>query len=793
MPRRLNKTWLVVAVSVVAIGTSVRASGQGLLNLRPDQPAWPAAADSVTSEQVQQAIAKSTAYLRSKLLGPDGEWAVTAVLRAQGVDYTVEGTVALCTLALLHAGVPVNDPAVRIGLRAIEWIPNEHTYVTGIKCQVLAIVVKDNKAYAKPLQEAATALARGQLLTGMWTYKLGIQAGGRGDNSNTQFALLGLHEAARAGAVVDKNVWTRSRNHFVNTQLPDGGWGYTYTAPPRGVRGAAGGSPATISMTCAGTSSLFICGERLFAPGRAVLNKGVYRECGKYAQYKPIADGLKWLAKTVNDPGANRQNLWEYYTLYGMERVGMIGGLRNFGSTDWYRVGAASLVSRQMRDGSWGGGGSLYNDSFALLFLSKGSRPVLIQKLEWNGTWNRNRNDLENLTAWLDEKLGKKVTWQTVSLAAPVEELRQAPILYITGHEFPVLTEAERAKLRRFVDTGGTLLCEACCGSAEFDKGFREFLAEAFNEYKLRKLDKSHPVFNTLHDLAATYDLHGVDVGCRTGVIYSPRALSPLWELRQAVDDTDKTVTSEMAYRLGGNIAAYATGREKLGDKLDHVELPAAATDAKPEQEIPRGAVRLARLAHSGDHDCDVHALSTLAAMLRDQANIDVVAQEKELRPDDPRLFGYPVCFITGHHEFTLTEKETAALKLYVQRGGVLIAEPCCGQKGFEESFRALMKSMFPEHELTPLPAKHPVYTGEVGVELGELRYRQVLADELNSRGTTRPPVEAVTLDGRSCVLFSPYDFTCGLEGDNPFNCRGYTNDDAKKLAFNLFLYAISR
>jgi hypothetical protein len=75
---------------------------------------------------------------------------------------------------------------------------------------------------------------------------------------------------------------------------------------------------------------------------------------------------------------------------------------------------------------------------------------------------------------------------------------------------------------------------------------------------------------------------------------------------------------------------------------------------------------------------------------------------------------------------------------------------------------------------------------------LGELKYRQVLADKLKSRGTTRPPIEAVTLDGRTAILYSKWDFSCGLEGANPYSALGYVDEDSKRLAINLFLYAIS-
>jgi hypothetical protein len=88
--------------------------------------------------------------------------------------------------------------------------------------------------------------------------------------------------------------------------------------------------------------------------------------------------------------------------------------------------------------------------------------------------------------------------------------------------------------------------------------------------------------------------------------------------------------------------------------------------------------------------------------------------------------------------------------------------------------------------------------TGQVGVKLGEVRYRKILAEELkragaaNWRGTSHPPIEAVTIDGRTVILYSKYDFCCALEGDRPYACRGYVDADGRKIAMNLFLYAIT-
>jgi len=723
----------------------------------------------VTAEQVRRSIRRGVAYIRQRQQ-PGGAWARSG---HRG------GATALNVLAMLNAGVGAADPQIQSALRDLAAVPDERTYVAALKCQVYAAVMSsapDDRRTARQLNQAADFLIRTQLPNGMWGYG---RNRGRGDNSNTQFALLGLHEAAKAGVKVPANVWSRASRHFARTQGRDGGWSYVGRQRSYG------------SMTAAGVASLYIAGQQLHVGGPKVFKNGAYPYCGQYRQNVAIVAGLNWLTRNFSvrlNPGRNN-SAWLYYYLYGLERVGMISGLRNFGPNDWYRKGAAFLVANQRGDGGWG---NLQSDTaFAILYLAKGNRPVLIQKLQWDGRWNRSRHDLANLTAFIDDKLGKKVTWQTTSLDLPVTELRQAPILFLTGHEFPEFTAAEKLKLRQFVETGGTLLAEACCGSKAFAAGFRKLAGELFSEYRLRPLGEHHPIFRSYYKLSETYGLEGIDVGCRTSVFFSPRALSSLWELRTI------PTFSDYAFKLGTNVAAYATGRELLSDKLEEVELP-AVQEARPAGEIPRGAVRLARLIHDGDYNADPHAMQHLAAILRDRAGVDVVARSRHLRADDEALFEYPVVFMTGHFSFKLSAAEIEALRLYLQRGGFLFADACCGREAFDKSFRRMVGELFAGRGLKPLPGDHPIYTGEVGAALGELRYRRILAEELKSRAVSipppksaPPPIEAVVIDGRTVIMYSKYDFSCGLEGDNPYSSRGYVDADARKLAMNVVLYGI--
>ena len=718
----------------------------------------------VSSEQVQAAVQKGLAYLRQQARF-DGGW-------SDQHSYP-GGVTALCAMAMLNAGVPADDPKVAGGLAILEGLPNTMTYVVSLKCQALAAA--NPKKYAAQLQAGANWLAKAQLQAGTWTYS---QRLGGGDNSNTQFALLGLHEAAKAGAKVAQPVWRNSASYFLNTQNPDGGWGYT--AGPR--RQSYG------SMTAAGLASLIICGQRLNVGGPKVFQNGAYPGCGRYMQNKAIAAGINWLTKnfSVEENPKYRATMWLHYYLYGLERTGMISGLRTFGPHDWYRRGAAFLAATQQAGGSWtDNGGPVTATAFAVLFLAKGNRPVLVQKIQWQGNWNRNVHDLENLTGFLGDKLGKPVTWQTTTLDCPLAQLRTSPMLLLTGHEFPAFSQAEKQLLRQYVESGGLLVAEACCGSQAFRDGFRALAEEVFPEYALRPLPGTHPVFSSHYRIEDTYGLEGINVGCRTGVLFSPNALDCLWELQDVPDWSDK------AFRLGTNIAAYATGSQPLPDKLDVLDLPPPVEHAKQAAEVPRGAVRIAQLMHNGDYNADPHAMVNLAAMLRDQAKVNVVSQARHVRANDEKLYEYPVLFMQGHFAFQFSPEETAALRKYLQRGGLLVADACCGRPEFDKGFRQLAAQLFPDRPLESLPKDHPIYTGQAALPLGEVQYRPILAEELKARGTAAP-LEAVRIDGRTVILYSKYDFSCALEGDNPFSCRGYLDADGRRLAMNIILYAIS-
>jgi hypothetical protein len=55
------------------------------------------------------------------------------------------------------------------------------------------------------------------------------------------------------------------------------------------------------------------------------------------------------------------------------------------------------------------------------------------------------------------------------------------------------------------------------------------------------------------------------------------------------------------------------------------------------------------------------------------------------------------------------------------------------------------------------------------------------------------PRFEGINIDGRFVVMFSPLDMSCALENRPSLECRGYTREDAAKLATNIILYAMQQ
>lgn len=371
--------------------------------------------------------------------------------------------------AMIKGGMPKDDPAAVAMLQRISAKFKDSKYAAmqdgwyEAACDIMALEAIDPVRYRAAIQIIAAQLVAAQNDAGGWNYPHDRNRGG--DMSVTQYAILGLWAAERAGVKIPPETWDRAAAWMVTSaQAPNGGFVYQ---PSRGM-------DVRHSMTAAGVSSLYICRMFLYpnAPAQLVrvepaqpqaapqetpaerqkrlgIRWGVLEplpvetpeeepEQPQPAAPQPvarartplvridqsIAAGLQWLSQNFE---IEKPTGWPKYYLYGIERLGALANLRRIGNHDWYDEGSTYLVREQKDDGSWyssePGEWEGIGACFAILFLSQSTRKTLNLEPQGDpvaGGWLRGERLPEDLSNAQVDQAGRI---QQVKLSGPFEEL----------------------------------------------------------------------------------------------------------------------------------------------------------------------------------------------------------------------------------------------------------------------------------------------------------------------------------------------------------------------------------
>jgi hypothetical protein len=181
------------------------------------------------------------------------------------------------------------------------------------------------------------------------------------DNSNTQYAMLGIAAAMSAGIYAPADCYDLVDKWLTECQNDDGGWGYRDRNTEMHGRG-----PSYGSMTAGGVSTLSLC--------------------ARYKKNDPLKDvriqkGLRWLGKHLTfSENPNGGNWMLYYWIYSVERAGSFAGTQWFGDRPWYSEGSTYLMQNQDAEGAFGSGGAdmkVLNTCWAILFLKQASKQIV--------------------------------------------------------------------------------------------------------------------------------------------------------------------------------------------------------------------------------------------------------------------------------------------------------------------------------------------------------------------------------------------------------------------------------
>ena len=199
------------------------------------------------------------------------------------------------------------------------------------------------------------------------------------------------------------------------------------------------------------------------------------------------------------------------------------------------------------------------------------SDQFVFAQLKHDGAWNAHSGGAARLLEQLRKETALRVSLKRVPVQPGKDDLSSFTFLYLTGLDDFHLDAAAVAALKRFLDSGGTLLINNGLGLRAFDLAVRRELRRILPNSELSPVPPAHPLFSTVNKITeAKYSpaalawkpelkapfLEGISLHGDLKVIYSPVDLEAGWE---GLDfPLAKAYEPESAMKLGVNLILYA-------------------------------------------------------------------------------------------------------------------------------------------------------------------------------------------------------------------------------------------
>lgn len=421
---------------------------------------------------------------------------------------------------------------------------------------------------------------------------------------------------------------------------------------------------------------------------------------------------------------------------------------------------------------------------------------ALVANSQINLQWNATPSDLPGLLKNMKDMTGASYNSQIRPLSEVSADPGKNPILYRTGHYNFEYGPEKRKVLREYMLGGGMMIFNTGLGSAPFYRSAVKELAAIFPEQPLQRLTSDHPIFHSYYDLDRVKYLPGVrkmgylgdepwfdavEINCRVVALVSRFCLAVGWE------DYEKpeymAYTAKSAKQLGVNIFSYASSMrawaKNQANSIKFVD--------KEESDVDK--VAMVQVVYDGVWKTRHAGLSVLLQTFNHKTDVPVKYKIKETRLSDPQIFNSPLLYLTGHEFFTLKKSEAAQLKKYLDNGGFLFAEACCGRKGFDLSFRQLMATIYPATPLKVIPQSCTVYRAPN--DLKRVGVTPMMQQDLGQT-TIAPRLEGLDFNGHYGVIYSPFGMAGGWEMSQSPYAKGYDDASSQKLGQNILMYAVT-
>ena len=370
------------------------------------------------------------------------------------------------------------------------------------------------------------------------------------------------------------------------------------------------------------------------------------------------------------------------------------------------------------------------------------------------------------------------LNWQIVNLKVSVDDLHDAPVLYISGADELKFTPDEQAKLHAFVEQGGMIVGNADCGSEKFSKSFEKLGTDLF-KYEFRHLPPNHIIFTDEQYTTKKWKVHP-KLRAMTNGVREIMVLIPDIDAGRGWQ-TDSTKTREESFQLAADLFLYSIDKKNLRYKGDTYIVHPNSTPATKKLTV-------ARIETDGNWDPEPGAWKRLSAIMHNQNGTDLTIESVKVGAG--KLATYKIAALTGTTKLLLNESQRKELKDFVGKGGTLVVDAAGGSTEFAESAEAELQAIFPSAKkdmASPLPPNSPVYS--TGNKITDVVYRTFAKRSIVGK-TKTPRIKGIMDGSRVGVFYSREDLTGGLVGEQVDGIVGYDPATATALMQNIVLYA---
>ena len=408
--------------------------------------------------------------------------------------------------------------------------------------------------------------------------------------------------------------------------------------------------------------------------------------------------------------------------------------------------------------------------------------------------WNSARGDLDGLMDFFNTTLKMQYGYKTVILNEFTYDVNETPVLYITGHSDFTFTKDQVGKIRQYLDAGGFLIGDACCGSEIFSKAFKRECEKIYTNIPLRKAPPDHPIYLTYFHLdrvkynrtiegntSGSAQIYTIDIGCRSAVIFHQYNLSCGWNGIQYDRPVVKSIAIDDALKLGVNEILYILEYRKYAKIFEDIKV-------NNSKNISKNQFTFAQVKHTGDWDPH-KGFSNFLESLKEKTKGRYNIGRKTVSLRDRDLFSYPFLYLTGHHAFSLSQSEFKNLKTYLEKGGFLLIDNCCGRQIFDESVQQLMVSLSENSKLSLIEKTHPLY--HCFYEIQGVHYtREVVGDDVKS--LYQPVLQGLKVNNHYAVVYSRFGLGSGWQNVYIPHSRRIQHQDSINLGVNIVVYALT-